>query len=336
MRLSELAAQLGAELRDAESDSSMIDITGVAAPSLADVTQLIFAENESALDDALASRAAAVLVSQEIANGHANEVGKPLLVVAQPKLAFASAARVLRPAERRSGVDPAALVAATATLAEDIWVGPGAVIEANASIGARTSIDAGVFIGAGVRIGSDCHLYPRVVLYSGTELGNHVIVHAGAVLGSDGFGYVRDSATGEYMQFPQQGRLIIEDDVEIGANTTIDRGALEETRIGRGTKLDNLVHVGHNVSIGRNVVIAAQTGISGSSTIGDGVVVGGQVGIADHVEIGPGAILGAQAGIPSGKRIYGPGIVFWGTPARPIKGYLKELATLARLSRRPK
>jgi len=147
---------------------------------------------------------------------------------------------------------------------------------------------------------------------------------------------VRDNATGEYTKFPQQGRLIIEDDVEIGANTTIDRGALEETRIGRGTKLDNLVHVGHNVSIGRNVVIAAQTGVSGSSTIGDGAIVGGQVGIADHVEIGPGAILGAQAGIPSGKRIQGPGIVFWGTPARPIKDYLKELATLARLTRRPK
>ena len=158
----------------------------------------------------------------------------------------------------------------------------------------------------------------------------------GAVLGSDGFGYVRDNATGEYTQFPQQGRLIIEDDVEIGANSTIDRGALEVTRIGRGTKLDNLVHVGHNVTIGRNVVIAAQTGVSGSSVIGDGAIVGGQVGIADHVIIGPAAILGAQAGIPSGKHIRGPGIVFWGTPARPIKDYLKELATLARLTRRAK
>ena len=174
------------------------------------------------------------------------------------------------------------------------------------------------------------------MVYPGTELGDGVIVHAGAVLGSDGFGYVRDHATGEYMKFPQQGRLVIEDDVEIGANTTIDRGALEETRIGKGTKLDNLVHVGHNVSVGRNVVIAAQTGVSGSSTIGDGAIVGGQVGIADHVEIGPDAILGAQAGIPTGKRIHGPGVVFWGTPARPIKDYLKELATLARLTRRPK
>jgi UDP-3-O-[3-hydroxymyristoyl] glucosamine N-acyltransferase len=221
-------------------------------------------------------------------------------------------------------------------LSEGGWVGPGVVIEANAVIGARTRIDAGVVVGAGVRVGCDCHLYPRVVLYSGTELGDRVVVHAGAVLGSDGFGYVRDSTTGEYTQFPQQGRLIIEDDAEIGANTTIDRGALEETRIGRGTKLDNLVHVGHNVSIGRNVVIAAQTGVSGSSTIGDGAIIGGQVGIADHVEIGPGVILGAQSGIPSGKRIHGPGVVFWGTPARPIKDYLKGLATLARLTRLPK
>jgi UDP-3-O-[3-hydroxymyristoyl] glucosamine N-acyltransferase len=336
MRLSELAAQLGAELRHAEPDWPAINICGVAAPSLADATSLVFAENEAALHDALASRAAAVLVTPQLAGDHASKAGKPLLLVAQPKLAFARAARLLRPAERRSGVDPAALVVSSATLAEDVWVAPGAVIEANAVIGARTSIDAGVIIGAGARIGSDCHLYPRVVLYPGTELGDRVIVHAGAVLGSDGFGYVRDSATGEYTQFPQQGRLIIEDDVEIGANTTMDRGALEETRIGRGTKLDNLVHVGHNVTIGRNVVIAAQTGVSGSSTIGDGAVIGGQVGIADHVEIGPGAILGAQAGIPSGKRIHGPGIVFWGTPARPIKDYLKELATLARLTRRAK
>lgn len=336
MRLSELAAYLGAELRHADPNTSMMDVTGVAAPSLADAAQIVFAESEPAFQVAIASRAAAVLVTPQIAGDCTRTAGKPLLVVAQPKLAFARAARLLRPAVRRSGVDPGVLVASSATLAEDVFVGPCAVIEANAAIGARTRIDAGVIIGAGVRIGSDCHLYPRVVLYPGTELGDRVIVHAGAVLGSDGFGYVRDNTTGEYTQFPQQGRLVIEDDVEIGANTTIDRGALEETRIGRGTKLDNLVHVGHNVTIGRNVVIAAQTGVSGSSTIGDGAIIGGQVGIADHVEIGPGAILGAQAGIPSGKRIHGPGVVFWGTPARPIKDYLKELATLARLTRRPK
>jgi UDP-3-O-[3-hydroxymyristoyl] glucosamine N-acyltransferase len=336
MRLTELAARLGAELREIKSDASRIEISGVAAPLLADPTQLVFAENMAALQDALASRASAVLVSPQLAGGFPEAAGKALLLVDQPKLAFARAGRLLRPVGRCSGVDSSALVASSAMLAEEVWVGPGAVIESHATIGARSSIGAGVVLGQGVRIGSDCHLYPRVVLYAGTEMGDRVIVHAGAILGSDGFGYVSDSTTGEYTQFPQQGRLVIEDDVEIGANTTIDRGALEETRIGRGTKLDNLVHVGHNVTIGRNVVIAAQTGVSGSSTIGDGAIVGGQVGIADHVEIGPGTILGAQAGIPSSKRIHGPGIVFWGTPARPIKGYLKELATLARLTRRPK
>jgi UDP-3-O-[3-hydroxymyristoyl] glucosamine N-acyltransferase len=179
-------------------------------------------------------------------------------------------------------------------------------------------------------------VYPRVVMYPGVTLGDRVVVHAGAVLGADGFGYVRDAQTGEYLQFPQQGTLVLEDDVEVGANTTIDRGALEETRISCGVKLDNLVHVGHNVRVGKNVVIAAQTGISGSSVIGDDAIVGGQVGIADHVEIGEKVILGAQAGIPSRKKIRGPGIVFWGTPARPIKDYLRELAALARLTRASK
>jgi UDP-3-O-[3-hydroxymyristoyl] glucosamine N-acyltransferase len=161
-----------------------------------------------------------------------------------------------------------------------------------------------------------------------------VVIHAGAVLGSDGFGYVREEKTGQYEKFPQIGRLEIEDDVEIGANSTIDRGALDVTRIGRGTKIDNLVHVGHNVQIGEDVVIAAQTGLSGSAVVKNNVVIGGQVGIADHVRIEEGAILGAQSGIPSNKVIRGKGIVFWGTPARPIREYLKELAVLARLAKR--
>ncbi len=194
-------------------------------------------------------------------------------------------------------------------------------------------IGAGAVIGTGCVLGLGCRIYPRAVLYPGVRLGSRVTVHAGAVLGSDGFGYVRDAGSGAYSQFPQQGMLVIEDDVEIGANTTVDRGALEETRIRRGTKLDNLVHIGHNVEVGEDVVIAAQTGVSGSSRIGRGAVVAGQVGIADHVDISAGAILGAQCGVPSNKRIEGPGVLFWGTPARPITQYLKELATLARLTR---
>jgi UDP-3-O-[3-hydroxymyristoyl] glucosamine N-acyltransferase len=335
MRLPELAAQLGAELLvpSGIGDLSAIEIGAVAAPSDAVESQLVFAESEAALAAAYASRAGAVVTSRNVAG---NATAKPMLLVSHPKLAFARAAELLKPLHRQQGIHPSAQVDAEASLEEGVLVGPNAAIQHGVRIGAYTRVDAGVIIGSGVHIGRSCHLYPRVVLYPGTRLGNGVIVHAGAVLGSDGFGYVRDNATGEYTKFPQQGRLIVEDDVEIGANTTIDRGALEETRIGRGSKLDNLVHVGHNVSIGRNVVIAAQTGVSGSSTIGDGAIVGGQVGIADHVEIGPGAILGAQAGIPSNKRIHGPGVVFWGTPARPIKDYLKELATLARLTRRPR
>jgi UDP-3-O-[3-hydroxymyristoyl] glucosamine N-acyltransferase len=160
-----------------------------------------------------------------------------------------------------------------------------------------------------------------------------VVLHAGVVLGSDGFGYVRDAESGEYLQFPQQGRLIIEDDVEIGANSTIDRGALEETRIERGVKIDNLVHLGHNVRVGRNVVIAAQTGVSGSSSIDANAVVGGQVGIGDHAHVGEQVILGSGSGVLTHKKVKGPGVVFWGRPARPLRQYLKELAALAKLAR---
>jgi len=157
-------------------------------------------------------------------------------------------------------------------------------------------------------------------------------------LGADGFGYVRDAATGAYTQFPQEGRLVLEDDVEIGANSTVDRGALEETRIGRGTKIDNLVHVGHNCKLGENVILVALTGISGSSSVGDGAVIAGQVGIGDHVQIGPGVILGGQAGVFSGSKVttegLKPGTVLYGTPARPLRQVLREQATLARLAKK--
>jgi UDP-3-O-[3-hydroxymyristoyl] glucosamine N-acyltransferase len=335
MRLTELAAHLGAELvfPSASGDASMIEIGGVGAPLHAIEWQLVFAENEVALTTAADSRAGAIITSRKFA---IRQYGKPLLLVSHPKLAFARVAELLKPMNAIRGIHTSAHIDADVALADGILVGPNAVIGEGVQIGADSRIDAGVVIGAHVHIGRNCHLYPRVVIYPGTQLGNGVIVHAGAVLGSDGFGYVRDETTGEYTKFPQQGRLVIGDNVEIGANTTIDRGALEETRIGPGTKLDNLVHVGHNVSIGRNVVIAAQTGISGSSTIGDGAIVGGQVGLGERAELGPGAILGGQAGILPGKRVDGPGVVFWGTPAQPVKDYLRELATLARLTRRRK
>ena len=235
---------------------------------------------------------------------------------------------------RNRVIHPSAIVPASAEIGKNVAIGARAILGEHVKVGDETTIGSGSVIGDAVKIGSHCRLDPNVTIYPGTTLGDRVIVQAGAVLGSEGFGYVRDSQTGRYEQFPQIGRLVIEDDVEIGANSTIDRGALDETRIGRGTKIDNLVHVGHNVHIGQDVVIAAQTGLSGSAVVEDNVIIGGQVGIADHVRIEAGAILGAQSGIPTKKVIRGKGVVFWGTPARPIREYLKELAFLSRSAKK--
>jgi UDP-3-O-[3-hydroxymyristoyl] glucosamine N-acyltransferase len=204
------------------------------------------------------------------------------------------------------------------------------VIGEGVRVGRQTRVGPHVVLEDGVSVGDDCTILANVTVYSGTTVGNRVVLQAGAVLGSTGFGYVRNSTTGEYLAFPQQGTLVIEDDVEIGANTTIDRGALGETRIGAGTKIDNLVHIAHNCVLGRNVIIAAQTGVSGSSVIEDGAILGGQVGLGEHAHVGPGVILGGGAGVLSHKKVRGPGEVFWGRPARPLKQYLRDLARLSR------
>jgi UDP-3-O-[3-hydroxymyristoyl] glucosamine N-acyltransferase len=326
--LSQLAAKLGAELDRGLAD---LVVTGVSSIPGARPGCLVFAEEEASFAAALASSAVAVLVSPQIAVT-AGTGTKPVLRVRQPRLAFARASVLLRRVPASPSIHATAAVAPNVQIAGDVSIGAHASIEEGASIGAATVIGSGAVIGAGVRIGSHCRIFPRVVIYPGTTLGDRVVIHAGAVLGADGFGYVRDQASGEYTQFPQQGTLVLEDDVEVGANTTIDRGALEETRVGRGTKLDNLIHIGHNCSIGRNVVIAAQTGISGSSAVGDGAILGGQVGMGDHATIGPGVIVGGQGGILPQKKLLGPGIVFWGTPAKPVRQYLKELAVLTRLA----
>jgi UDP-3-O-[3-hydroxymyristoyl] glucosamine N-acyltransferase len=309
-----------------------VEISQLASVEHAKPGDLVFVQADRYLDDALNSQASAVIAGESAANagGH-----KPLLINSRPRLAFATAAKLLYPKpDSPPAIHPSAIIDPRATVAASTSVDAHAVIEANAIIGERCCLATGCYIGEGVVIGNDCEIYPRVVVYPGTTIGRRVTIHAGAVLGSDGFGFVHDDVHGRYVKFPQIGRLIIGDYVEIGANCTIDRGALDETVIGPGTKLDNLVHIGHNATIGSNVVIAAQTGVSGSSSIGDDCVVGGQVGIADHVTIEPGTILGAQSGIPSNKTIRGKGVVFWGTPARPIKEYLKELAALSRLTRK--
>lgn len=335
INLKDLATLLDGQMWPTDSGHNQVCRVGFI--SAADTETVVFAENDVTLREAMASQAGVVLVSPTLAATYVSATGdeakKTLIVVSQPKLGFARTAQFLRAENVSAGVHPQACVAGDAVFAEEVSIGPFAVVESGVMLGKGTRVDAGAFVGAGCVLGAACHIFPRAVLYPGVVLGARVMVHAGAVLGSDGFGYVRDAQTGAYTQFPQQGRLFIEDDVDIGANTTIDRGALEETRIGRGTKIDNLVHVGHNVQVSTDVVIAAQTGISGSSSIGASAVVAGQVGIADHVTIGTGAILGAQCGVPSHKRIDGPGVLFWGTPARPITQYLKELAVLARLTK---
>src|ERR1700735_4858655 len=309
-----------------------VEVGSVASIGSASKDDLAFVEEEKYLARALQSGAGAVIAGEFAAAAS----GKPLLISRHPKLTFARAARFLADGNRdgsNSGIHPTAVVPPSVRLAAGVVVEAYGVVGADAEIGERTRIGAGCAIGRGATIGRECEIYPNVTIYPGTTLGDRVIVHAGAVLGSDGFGYVRDTKSGRYEKFPQVGKLVIEDDVEIGANTTIDRGALDETRIGRGTKLDNLIHIGHNCSIGRDVVIAAQTGISGSSAVGDGAILGGQVGMGDHAMVGPGVILGGQAGILPKKKLLGPGIVFWGTPAKPVRQYLKELAMLARLKR---
>src|SRR5947209_305903 len=244
MRLSELVERLGGKLAQGSADAS---ITGVNSTVKATPDQLVFAQDEASAIDALSSNAGAVVLRPGLIQGNPEE--KAIVETPQPRLWFSRAALALKPVSSPKNIMPSAVVGANVMLGENISVGACAVIEHDACIGAGSRIDAGAIIGAGVRVGIDCHIYPRVVIYPATTLGDRVVVHAGAVLGSDGFGYVRDSITGAYTQFPQQGTLVIEDDVEIGANTTIDRGALAETRIRRGVKIDNLVHIGHNCDI---------------------------------------------------------------------------------------
>lgn len=269
---------------------------------------VVFAVDEAALAMALATKAGVVLANAKL-RGEESHADSRILWVQDARYAFAVVARRFKVQGFVAEVHPTAVIGKGVALGEGTRIGPGAVIEDGASIG------------------RDCNLVARVVVHAGTVIGDRVIVQAGAVLGSTGFGYVRGES-GEYLMFPQQGRLVVEDDVEIGANTTIDRGALSETRIGRGTKIDNLVHIGHNCVIGKNVVIAAQTGISGSSVVEDGAILGGQVGIGEHATVGRGVILGGGAGVLSGKKMHGEGEVFWGRPARPLKEYLKDLARL--------
>jgi len=314
----ELADLVGGDLR---GDGQLI-LASVASLKNAGPNDLSYAE-EKFHEAVLSAEAGCVIV------GSGEFAGKTTILVRNPKLAFARAASVLLTDDNESrSIHPTAVVAHDAVIGQNVKIGAGAVIESNTAIGDHTIVEAGAYVGRNARIGESCTIYPHVVIYHDVEIGNGVIIHAGAVVGADGFGFVRDGM--KQVKFPQAGRVIIEDDVEIGANTCIDRGSLETTIVRRGVKLDNLVQVAHNVEIGENTVIAAQTGISGSCTIGAQSMIGGQVGIGEQATLAAGTIIGGQGGVLNGKRIKG-GALLWGTPVRPLKEFLLQQAHLARL-----
>jgi UDP-3-O-[3-hydroxymyristoyl] glucosamine N-acyltransferase len=319
--VAELAAHVGGRVRG-DGDLMIHRVAGLIVAQAGDIS---FIEDTKRLNNSRQSGASCLIVPESMQE----QTGAPSEIrVAQPKLAFALIAGVLHPPKRLSApFHPTATVAKSATIEAGVVIGARVEIGEGAHIGAETQIHAGTVIGAQVRVGRDCVLHPNVVLYDGAKIGDRVTLHAGVVIGADGFGYVR-SETG-YHKFPQLGTVLIDDDVEIGANTCIDRGSLGETRIGRGTKIDNLVQIAHNVQIGERVVIASQTGISGSTVIEDDAVIGGQVGFGDHARVQSGAIIGSKAGVLPGK-IVRPG-VWWGIPVQPLEDYKRLNAHMNRL-----
>jgi UDP-3-O-[3-hydroxymyristoyl] glucosamine N-acyltransferase len=313
-----------------------IHIEGVANLDTAAAGEIAYVEQKKFFGAAVSSQASCLIVPQEFVESFKDpiierEFGPALIEVAKPKLAFALIAELLHPQKRREPyVHPTAVIAEGADIDLTVYIGPHASIGEGTRVAAGTRIEAGVVIGENVRVGRDCVLHPDVVLYDEVAIGDRVILHAGVCIGADGFGYVRDdNETVGYHKFPQRGTVVIEDDVELGAHTCVDRAAFGQTRIGRGTKIDNLVHVGHNCDIGERVVIAAQTGISGSVIIEDDVVIGGQVGFGDHIRVQSGAVIGSKAGILPGK-IVRPG-VWWGIPIQPLDEYKRLNAHLGRL-----
>jgi UDP-3-O-[3-hydroxymyristoyl] glucosamine N-acyltransferase len=329
LTIAELATHIGGHLI---GDGS-IHIERVAELRTAGAGEIAYVEDDRFFEAAKASQASCLIVAPDFVTSLQNlirehEFGPALIEVSKPKLAFALVAELLHPQKRREPfVHPSTVIAESAEVDLTVFIGPHVSIGEGTHIAAGTRIEAGVVIGDHVSVGNDCVLHPGVTLYDDVTIGNRVVLHANVCVGADGFGYVRGDMS--YHKFPQRGTVVIEDDVELGAHTCVDRAALGQTRIGCGTKIDNLVHVGHNCDIGERVVIAAQTGISGSVIIEDDVVIGGQVGFGDHIRVLSGAVIGSKAGVLPGK-IVRPG-VWWGIPIQPLDEYKRLNAHLGRL-----
>lgn len=317
MKTKEIAEFLNAEL----VGDPDIEITGVASLETAVRGELSF----SSKDDVFASRASAVIVP----NAYDSKADAALIITANPKLSFARISRLILPSKALAGRSSSADLSKESSV-EAAFIGAHVSVGEGSQIGADSELHAGVRIGRNVSIGEGTIIYANCVIYDGAVIGDGCLIHAGTVIGSDGFGYIK-TESGEHLQFPQIGSVVIEDNVEIGANCCIDRGSLGETRIGEGTKIDNLVHIAHNVTIGKRVLIAGQSGIAGSSVIEDDVVIAGQVGISDHVTIKAGAIIGAKSAVFPNKIVRAG---FWsGIPVQPIEEYSKQTVLLRSLEK---
>lgn len=318
MKTSEIADFLSAEL----TGDGDIEIIRVAALDSASEGELAYVNRPGEVS----SGASCIIVPLDFAG----ETSAATVRVKDPKLAFSLVSKILHPPKQRPAeIHPTAVIAKSAMIGTDVFIGAFVCVGENSSIGNGAQLRAGAKVGDHVIIGPETILDPNVFVEDNCTIGANVILHSGVAIGTDGFGFVRDEDG--YVKFPQIGTVVIEDNVEIGANSCIDRGALGETRIGEGTKIDNLVQIAHNVQIGKRVVIAAQTGISGSTIVEDDCVIGGQVGMGDHARIMSGAIIGSQAGVLPGK-IVRPG-VWWGTPVQPLDEYKRQNAHVKGLER---
>ncbi len=316
-------SELAASLNGSVIGDPALKLTGFAPADSTRPGDLTFAENEAYFARADQSAAAAVLVADDFASKH----GKTLIKVANARIAFAQVLPFFFPEPIFApGIHPSAIVSPSAHIHLSAHIGPGCVVGDRVRIGAKTVLQAQIYIGEDCQLGEECRLFPQITLYPRTQLGKRVRIHSGAVIGADGFGYVFDK--GEHRKVPQVGQVIVHDDVEIGANVTIDRAALGSTVIGRGTKIDNLVQIAHNVTLGEHCILVAQVGIAGSTKLGDYVTLAGQVGLAGHLRLGDHVTVAAQSGvmhsIPEGQK-------WMGAPAQPDRLMKRQLLAMERL-----
>jgi UDP-3-O-[3-hydroxymyristoyl] glucosamine N-acyltransferase len=319
LTLGELAAMVGGEVH---GDPATL-IQNAWPPLDCDAHSITLVDSVESLPKLVGCEAAAFIAPLQV-----TELGRPAIRVANVHAAFVAIVTHFRPRRESAftGVHPTAIVATSAVVGRDVSIGPGVVIGEDAVIGDSVTIGANTVVGDDTRIGAGTMIASRVTLYDGIVLGERCRLHSGVVIGADGFGY--RSVDGRHMPVPQLGSVEIGDDVEIGANSTVDRGVYGPTKIGDGTKIDNLVQIGHNCRIGRHNLLAAQAGIAGSTSTGDYVVIAGQVGVRDHIHIGKGAIVGAMAGVTSDVP---EGEVMLGAPATPVREQKLKIAAIAKL-----